>query len=485
MKTTGQILFISGLLLSESWAFAPNRHAQSFSSTAAKTIKNPFSNTSRLGMSSEPKESYGEGSRKFRRTVYSHDDWIRHRSPDRFIRNLSSFFASGVYKNLAMEVIATTAVATFIFLWNMIVGEYQDFSGMYHEGVLKDSILPVLTLPLTPFTLSSSSLGLLLTFRANTAYKRWDEARKNWGMNINHTRDLVRMGNAYYDRQVVSEEQADSDLKNLALCTWAFVRAMKRHLSPEWEDEDAFCTELHEKLPPEQAEKIIAAAHRPNRALQDLSVAIENLPMHFIRKNEIHAAASIFEDNLGSSERLLTSPIPLFYSRHTSRFISFWLLLLPLGLYEPFKDSWNHIDMIPATTMLSLLLFGIDEIGIQLEEPFTVLPMQVFCDKIYNWCNEIVSFKPGDNGMPVYYYDNYETNFGSKPVRSEMSRIQSLSSHVPAREKPTSVQPYEDIQKEELLIDEGFEKGRIVNAEKKKRKREVVTGALTKVFGMK
>jgi hypothetical protein len=33
----------------------------------------------------------------------------------------------------------------------------------------------------------------------------------------------------------------------------------------------------------------------------------------------------------------------------------------------------------------------------QLEEPFTILPMQAFCDKIYKWCTEIVSFAPGDN----------------------------------------------------------------------------------------
>ncbi len=31
-----------------------------------------------------------------------------------------------------------------------------------------------------------------------------------------------------------------------------------------------------------------------------------------------------------------------------------------------------------------------------------------FCDKIYNWINEIASFVPGDNGMPVYLYDNYD-----------------------------------------------------------------------------
>ena len=140
-------------------------------------------------------------------------------------------------------------------------------------------------------------------------------------MNINHTRDLVRMGNAFYDKRAVSEEQRKEDLQILALCTWAFVRSMKRHLSPEDEDEEDFKEELYEKLPAEQAQKIIDAAHRPNRALQDLSLAIENLPMHFLRKNEVHKAVTIFEDNLGSSERLLTSPVPLFYSRHTARFL--------------------------------------------------------------------------------------------------------------------------------------------------------------------
>lgn len=238
-------------------------------------------------------------------------------------------------------------------------------------------------------------------FRTNTSYQRWDEARKNWGMNINHTRNLVRLGNAMYDKSGVSAEKRKEDLKVLALCTWAFVRSMKRHLSPPDEDEEEFVKELYEKLPERQAAAIIAAAHRPNRALQDLSSAIENLPMHFMRKHEIHKAATIFEDNLGSSERLLTSPVPLFYSRHTARFVSFWLLLLPFALYEQFGGSWNHIAMIPATAVISVFMFGIDELATQMEEPFTILPMQAFCDKIYNWCTEIVSFEAGDNGMPI------------------------------------------------------------------------------------
>ena len=106
--------------------------------------------------------SYGEESRKFRRTVYSHDDWRKHRSQDRFIRNIKSMFVSGVYKNLGREVAATTAVATFICLYNAIVGGYTDFEGQKQAALISSTFLPLLGLPLAPFTLSSPSLGLLL-----------------------------------------------------------------------------------------------------------------------------------------------------------------------------------------------------------------------------------------------------------------------------------------------------------------------------------
>ena len=246
-------------------------------------------------------------------------------------------------------------------------------------------------------------------FRTNSSYGRWDEARKFWGLNINHTRDLNRMATAWYGNQSEwdgtefmeksTETLAPIDraerqylLGQVSLFTWAFVRSMKRHLSPPEEDEEDFCDEIRARLTPSQAEAIISAVHRPNRALFDLSVAIEKLPMHFVRKNAINTNLSIFEDTLGGSERLLSSPVPLFYSRHTARFLSTWLLLLPFALYEPFANSWNHVVMIPATAFISVCLFGIEELATQLEEPFTILPMQGFCDKIGANCDEIVSW---------------------------------------------------------------------------------------------
>ena len=220
-------------------------------------------------------------------------------------------------------------------------------------------------------------------FRTNSSYKRWDEARKFWGLNINHTRDLNRMATAWYGNEseldstesflgkgtsstskaIIDPNERQYLLGQVSLMTWAFVRSMKRHLSPPREDEEAYVQELKAKLSPSQADAIISAAHRPNRALYDLSVAIEKLPMHFVRKNALNNNLSIFEDTLGGCERLLSSPVPLFYSRHTARFLAVWLLALPLGLYNEFGNSWNHCMMIPATALISVCLFGIDELA--------------------------------------------------------------------------------------------------------------------------
>jgi putative membrane protein len=106
--------------------------------------------------------SYGEASRPFRRTVYTHDDWVKHRNPDRFVRNLAAITSSGVYKNLYNEVAATTSIATFICVYNAITGGFTDFDGVKHAALIQNVWAPLLGLPLAPFTLSSPSLGLLL-----------------------------------------------------------------------------------------------------------------------------------------------------------------------------------------------------------------------------------------------------------------------------------------------------------------------------------
>lgn len=106
---------------------------------------------------------YGEGSRKFRRTVYTQKEWVKHRSPDRFVNNLSTLMNSGIYKNVGNEVFATTYVATFVWTWNLLVGGYEDFSGVMHDPLIHSNwAITSIGLPLTIFTTLSPSLGLLL-----------------------------------------------------------------------------------------------------------------------------------------------------------------------------------------------------------------------------------------------------------------------------------------------------------------------------------
>ena len=106
--------------------------------------------------------SYGEESRQYRRTVFTHDDWRKFRSPDRFIYYIKSFFTSGIYKNVGREVGATTTVAALVCLYNAVVGGFTGIDGVQHSALVSNAILPMVGLPLTPFTLSSPSLGLLL-----------------------------------------------------------------------------------------------------------------------------------------------------------------------------------------------------------------------------------------------------------------------------------------------------------------------------------
>ncbi|CAN0480370.1 unnamed protein product, partial [Scytosiphon promiscuus] len=48
-----------------------------------------------------------------------------------------------------------------------------------------------------PHTLLGSALGLLLVFRTNAAYQRFQEGRKLWEEVLNTSRDIARMSSLY------------------------------------------------------------------------------------------------------------------------------------------------------------------------------------------------------------------------------------------------------------------------------------------------
>jgi hypothetical protein len=142
------------LLLASASAFAPQQGPARLSTELAGNTKTP-------PVVPLPKDvSYGEVSRVYRRTVYTHDDWIIHRSPDRFLRNILSTPKSGIYQNIGREVFATVSISVLVVSWNMVAGGYTDFSGVTHDAVF--SGVPMLSLAMTPFSLAAPFLGLIL-----------------------------------------------------------------------------------------------------------------------------------------------------------------------------------------------------------------------------------------------------------------------------------------------------------------------------------
>lgn len=160
----------------------------------------------------------------------------------------------------------------------------------------------------------------------------------------------------------------------LAAAVWCFPRSLARHLLSAAEDENDYADDCRNNLRPDLAEDLIAARHKPTRAMYELSCAINEFPLSDWRRVAMDSAATTLCDAMGSSERIFTSPVPRFYTRHTARFLETWLLFMPLTLYTAFDGSWNHVGMIPATMTISFFLLGIEELGIQLEEPFSLLP---------------------------------------------------------------------------------------------------------------
>jgi len=148
------------LLAGTTKAFAPPRqpHQAKFLTTTTTRL---------FDVTSVPRDdgsglSYAERSRPYRRDVFAYDDWVRHRSSERFSGRLGKLTKSGIVRALFDEIILTSSVATFICVFNaLLVAGFDDFAGAHHDPLISIG-LPVLSLPSQFFTLSSPALSLLL-----------------------------------------------------------------------------------------------------------------------------------------------------------------------------------------------------------------------------------------------------------------------------------------------------------------------------------
>ncbi|KAL3913433.1 MAG: hypothetical protein SGPRY_007979, partial [Prymnesium sp.] len=264
----------------------------------------------------------------------------------------------------------------------MLLTGYQDFDGVAQAAPLADlgKFLGPISLPALPFSISLPALSLLLVFRTNTAYFRWNEARTLWGGIINSCRNVVRQANTYFP-----DDERNNELKaRISVNTALYSKALRNFLRGPSND-DVLRGDLQEAVDKglvsqEQADACMKAANRPMFQLSAMSAILREADVNPIDRSRIDASITTLVDLTGANERIFKSPIPLVYTRHTARFISIFTILLPFALWPVFGSTWNHWVTVPATDLVAFFLFGIEEIGIQIEEPFSILPLEAFCN---------------------------------------------------------------------------------------------------------
>ena len=109
------------------------------------------------------------------------------------------------------------------------------------------------------------------------------------------------------------------------------------------------------------------------RKLLHTQYANGNLAAHLHSKLELNLLE--LYSVVGGIERLFTSPIPPTMTRHVVRSLCLWLLAMPLALI----GSMPPLAVVFFTAATTYIFLGIEELGVQVEQPFDILPLWQIC----------------------------------------------------------------------------------------------------------
>jgi predicted membrane chloride channel (bestrophin family) len=229
----------------------------------------------------------------------------------------------------------------------------------------------------------AAPLGLLLTLRTNQSMNRLLEARQAWGRLTLQTRSLANIAAVYL--YPLNPQAAILLVRHLAILGWV----LKAHVRGESIDSDqTVVTTMLGKG--QDATWLLAQPKRTNAitarirqivagaVLTSITTTTTNTPSSsetrvsttlLVAEEKVTALEQVF----GICERLLTSPIPPTYTRHLSRTIFLWIFFLPASLGS---IGLSTFGVVTATFWATYVLVGIDEVGMEIENCFQLLPLQ-------------------------------------------------------------------------------------------------------------
>ena len=212
-----------------------------------------------------------------------------------------------------------------------------------------------LVIPVVLHTMVGVALGLLLVFRTNASYDRYWEGRKLVGGMVNVSRDLARQVSCY-----LPETETRLRAQGYIIALYATIRRYLRG-EQEW-------PELESHVPSAELSRLSEVRAAPlfvarlfTAWLTERSAAGE---LHELRLHRVDANISRMIDLWGGAERIGNTPLPFAYAHHIKVFLAMFCFTVPFALDEA---AWFTII---GSTIVGFALFGIEEIGVEIEDPF-------------------------------------------------------------------------------------------------------------------
>ncbi|HEY9625366.1 MAG TPA: bestrophin family ion channel [Crinalium sp.] len=268
----------------------------------------------------------------------------------------------------------------------LVCGAFGVFiSILYYLGV------PV-SVPILASLIPNIVLGLMLVFRTNTAYERFWEGRRLWGNLNNAIRNLARqIWVAVLEKDVSDRQTKRSALRLLV----AFAVATKQHLRQE-----PINSELEAVLSSSRFFKLKEMLNPP------LEVAFwigDYLQQQYQRgcltSYQLHGMQELLNEMvnaMGGCERILKTPMPLAYAIHLKQLLLLYCLTLPFQFVS--ELSWWTGAIV---ALISFTLFGIEEIGIEIENPFgrdpNDLPLDTICQTMLRNIEDLMTLTPSSS----------------------------------------------------------------------------------------
>ncbi len=254
--------------------------------------------------------------------------------------------------------------------------------------------------PATGHTLAGTALSLLLVFRTNASYDRFWEGRKLWGGVVNETRNLLRSAAV----NIPSLEL----LRRLAVWTAVFPYAMTRVLRGQGALGPAAAL-----LPADEVQRVLAAGNAGVAVAMRMSSVLAEARQRGLISDyvqlQIDQNVQLLIDYQGGCERIVKTPLPFAYMLHLRRTLILFILGLPFALVESF--GWATV---PVVALVAHTFLGIEEIGVEIEDPFGTepndLPLEQISASIGRVLDEVV---PWQNQQAI---DSPELSYPGAPL---------------------------------------------------------------------